>query len=924
MLYCHTMTPLDSSDNRQNEATDRTIKRLQARIAKGDDHLRAELAEALLRAAQESAIKEKYDIALKRIDEGLKVIRQLVKEGELELNIFVGRALLFRAAVSRFHKGPQAGVNAFNEAIQHFVDTSSADDIAAQHELAVALMSKADILIDPLGAFSAALASQEQAAKIWLRLFNRGEPEFRQPVITALLACSDSKLQNGDPESAILDLKHAAEIAEDGVEDGEVAVQPLFIQTLLKLARLYDQENEIDNAFETLRSAIRTVDKLIDSGIEQAQMMYTTLHLHQGILYEKTRDLASALAEFDRCRDVYVELFRDDSWGVEESYRFRTGLANVSMCRGNMLADLERYAEAEQAFEESVWQYQQAAEKRPPNDDDKTMIPYSIGVVQLNHANLLVIQGKIEEAIALKVQAIAALKSRMQAGYDEIIPNFLAAYRKLIGIRQMQKELVQVFELMDDMIGTLEKVVDDGKLEFRFDLAVSYRQRAIQRDELRDLESAVKDSMRALRIFRTLADDDRDIPDVHLSKVQWSELLHQIAVLRIKQNKYDEAFDFLHNELADMVRFYEEGNGTAVIDLMLGYTQYFNFVETFGNHLEELKYPEEKFAPRIQDVQNCCRHGIELSLQKQKDAAKDLFVKLFFMMKTAFFYKADGMLYGVLENYESACKTFETSLEHWHALLGGLEKLKAKDRYDAAEKGEPIPDWAVPGGADDPYHDRYIFYINELRETMQLTAKAYLSSDRQADAESLFEKENALTRELVQNGVENADRFLVVSLTSHARNLDDKYPVEKTRQLYDETLQVLYKRFDSGEVVSEDFWMLKRVCKDYLGYLQEQSMIEDASRIARNVVVLIEAAQTFPSPDIWLELCMILGVFDLTAPSSSSGNMQGIYKRHRKLLRRNPEFKTNKGLKAYDRLLKKRLEEAKNGETTAEITEPLS
>ena len=919
------MTFSDSPDNRHNDATDRTIKRLQARVANGDEHLRVDLAEALLRSAQESAIKEKFENSLKRINEGLKIIRQLVREGELELNVFVGRALIFRAAVTRFHKGPEASVNAFNDAIRHFVETSDTDDPAAQHELAVALMSKADILIDPLGAYAAALASQEQAAKIWQQLLNRGNPEFRQSLITALMSCSDSKLQNGDPNSAILDLKHAAEVAEEGVEDGEIAIQPLFIQTLLKLTRLYDQENEIDKAFETIRSAIHTVKKLIASGIEQARMMYTTLHLHHGMLYEKIRDSASALAEFDRCRDVYVEMFRDQKegeqhLGITESYVFRTGLANVLMCRGNMLADMERYAEAEQAFEESVWQYQQAAQKRPPDDNDETLIPYSIGVVQLNHANLLVIQGKMEEAIALKEQAIVALKRRMEAGYDEIIPNLLAACRKLTGIRQMQNEHKKVLDLMGDMIGILERVVDDGKLEYRFDLAISYRQRGIQWDELRDLEAAVKDSMRALRIFRTLADDDRDISDVHISKVQWSELLHQIAVLKVKQEKHDEAFDFLHAEIADVVRFYEEGNSFAVVDIMLGYTQFFNFVEIFGNHLEELKYPREKFTLRVQDVQNCCQHGVELSLKKQNDTTKDLIVKLFFMMKTAFFYNADGMLHRLSNNNESACQSFETSLEHWYALLGGLEKLKAKDRYDAAEKGEPIPDWDIPGGVGDPYYDRYIFYINELRETMQLAAKAYLACDREEEAKKIFEKENALTRELMQNGVENADRFLVVSLTAHARNLDEKYPVEKTMQLYDETLQILKKRLQNGNIVSEDFWMLRRVCKDYLSFLKEKSLHDDVCRISRDIMILLEAVQTFPSPGTWMETCMVLEVF--VFHDCPPEELQNVCKRHRKLLRRHAEFKTDKGLKAYDRLLKKRLDESNNTNAVSEISEP--
>jgi tetratricopeptide (TPR) repeat protein len=907
--------PDSFESNRRNEMTDRTIKRLQARIADGADHLRAELAEALMRAAQESAVAEKFDVCLKRIDEALKIIRQLVKEGQLELDIFVGRSLLFRAAVTRFHKGPQAGVNAFNEAIRHIVETGSDTDPAVQNELAIALMSKADILIDPLGAHAAALAAQEQAAKIWQHLFNHGNVEFRQPLVGALLSCSDSKLQNGDSESALRDLQSAAEIAEEGVEAGEIHIQPLFIQTLLKLARLYDQNGNMENAFETLRSAVRTVKKLIDSGIEQARMMYTTLYLHLGMLYEKVHDSTAALAEFDRCRDVYTEIFREQHWGAAESYVFRTGLANVLMCRGNMLADLKRYAEAEQAFEESVWQYQQAAEHRPPDDTDETLIPYSIGVVQLNHANLLVTQEKLEEAVVLKQKALAALQCRMEAGHDEILPNFLTAYRKLINIRQVQENVGQVFELMNNMIGVLEKVVDDGKLEYRMDLALSYRQRSFQRDELRNFAGALEDSLRALRTFRMIADDDRDISDVHVAKVQWSELLHQIAVLKVKLGKSDEAFEFLHREITDVVRFYEEGNDFVAVDILLSYTQYFNFAETFSHHLDELKYPSEEFGRRLQEVRAYCKNGIELSQKKQNETAQNLIAKLFFMMKTAFFYKAVGIVYRLLKNEEQACQFFEASVEHWYALLSGLENLKAKDRYDAAEKGEPVPDWDIPGGANDPYQDRYIFYINELRETMQLTAKAYLADERQMEAERWYEKENALTRELAQNGIQNADRFLIISLTSHARSLMKKYPVEKTKQLYGEALQVLQKRFRSGEIVAEDFWVLKRVCKEHLEFLRAKAFPAEADRLTEDVLTLLEAVQTFPLPNLWVD---VFSVLESPVDDKLLEEILETYKRHRKLLRRHPDFKSDKGLKRYDRTLKNRLDEIRN------VSEPQS
>ena len=185
-------SPDFSESNRRKENTDRTIKRLQARIAGGDEHLRADLAEAFLQAAQENALKEQFAITLKHIDEALRVIRQLIDEGQFELNMIFGRVLLFRAAVTRFHTSPEAGINAFNEAIRHLVETGSDSDPVTQHELAMALMSKADILIDPLGAYSAALGVQEQATRIWQHLLNLGNDDFRQPLVNALLSCSDS------------------------------------------------------------------------------------------------------------------------------------------------------------------------------------------------------------------------------------------------------------------------------------------------------------------------------------------------------------------------------------------------------------------------------------------------------------------------------------------------------------------------------------------------------------------------------------------------------------------------------------------------------------------------------------------------------------------------------------------------------------
>jgi hypothetical protein len=202
---------------------------------------------------------------------------------------------------------------------------------------------------------------------------------------------------------------------------------------------------------------------------------------------------------------------------------------------------------------------------------------------------------------------------------------------------------------------------------------------------------------------------------------------------------------------------------------------------------------------------------------------------------------------------------------------------------------------------------------------MQLAAKSYLAWDKEEEAQSHYAKENALTRELTQNGVHNADRFLVASLISQAANLDEVNPVERTIQLFAEALQILIKRLQGDDVVGEDFWMLKRLCKKYLGFLRDKDRHDEARRIANAVLVFFESAKVFPKTGVWMEASMVLEV--CVTHGCSPEELQEVYKRHRKLLRKHPGFKTDKGLKAYDRLLKKRLDELKNPPTPAETTE---
>jgi tetratricopeptide (TPR) repeat protein len=935
------------NDRRRNEPPEEAVKRLRARIEDGDVHLKPELAEALMQSAQRAAEGEQFGVAIKRVEDALNLLNDIVKEGGIEFQDAIGRCLLFRAAIMRFNRGAEAGVVAFNDAIRHFTEVGDPNNPMSQNELAVALMNKADILINSLGAYSAAVAAQDQAARIWQRLFDSGSIEFRQPLISTLIACGESKIQSGDRETALEDFKNAADTARDGVADEDNACYPLLVQALLKLAKLYEQVGDILHAFETVRESIRTVKKLIADGDSPAQVMLTTLYLQHGMLYEKIGNTAAALTEFDHCRNVYIEVFRHDDWVLPGNFILRTGMANVSMCRGNMLADLGRFNEAAAAFEESVWQYQQAAEFQLQGGEDATFIPYSIGVVQLNHANMLVSQGKLEEAVAMKEEALEALKKRMEAGHEEILPNLLSAYRKMIGIRQMQNDEEEVFLWLDELLGMLELAVDEGRLEFRTDLAVSYHQRSIIHEANKDFIEAERDVFRAIRLFRAVADEDVDKPEVHVAKIQWAETLEHAAVLRTRQNRIAEAFDLLRKGIENVVSFLEEGNDWVVVDVLLGYTQFVDFVEAlvkssnFTNlplkeerekmpdhivkRLERLamidpkkdelpdgvtEHTPDNFIAWMKEAQEYCRAGIELCQKKLEQPTDNLTEKMFFQMKIAFFHKVSGALYHLAEEDEKACIEFEKATNQWTVLLDGLENLKAKDRYYAAEAGETVSqsDLGIPGVSGDPYLDRYLYYINEYRQTVQRWANVCLTLKHFEESEKLYKQENDFTRDLMKKGVPTADRMLVTSLTAYANSISEIFTPDKVTPLYDEALNVMQNLISAGESVPEDLFVKKQVYVAYALYLQKVNKTDKARKVMGEFAGILESVEEFPPAELWLELCQSLNVHEkwYTDPKQ----LKGVRFAQKKLVTKYPDYSLNPPLKNYVEMLNEEIKQS--------------
>lgn len=909
-------------DQEPDETPDKILARLRKELAVGNMEVRPDLAEELMRHAQRAVGEDQFGKANDFVDEAIGLGRQLIDEGEIEYLASVGRCMLFKAAMQRIQHNFEESLNLYNDTIRYLTENLSEDNPIGRNELAVALMNKADLLLDPIGAQSAAIAAQQQAVLIWRRLLEFDElNEFRIQYASGLLSLGDTKLETGDGDSALADYQKAAETIRDGIATEESGLDGLLIQVLLKLSKLYDKRGDIPAAFECSTEAIQLLEQAVEDGNDMAEPALAALYLQQGMLYERIDDSASALVAFDRCCDIYRKMV-DKRLSSPGDYFARTGLANTLMCRANMLADLKRYDEAEESFRTSIDCYRQAADSQPEDDKDETFIPYSIGVVQLNHANMLVAENRLDEAIRIKDEAISALKNRYEAGHREILPNIVSAYRKLIGIRRMRNEKEGVFDSLKDILDILESTVDEGDLEYRSDLAVMYHLRAVCHEEQNDSDLAEKDLFRSLRIFRELADDETDSAETQWAKLQWGENLQQIAVFYVRHDRVDDAWRLFQREINDLFPLLAEDNEQILFDILFGQSQFVEFAASFLRE-EYKEFSREDLHRWTQIALDTTQSGIDLVRRYRPVSSDNVSLNMFFRMKTAFFRRHEAMFLAGVNEIEKAQKTFEEAISEWKSLVDDTEKLRFEKEYyqteserqaeeDKDEKNDldgiadgysgniRVPHLPPLKKESDALSEKWLYYISELRQTLQNAALFHLTNGNQKRAEELFQRNIEISRDLMRRKLPDTDQSLIVSLMTFGRALETTEDKARAIPLYEEASQLIQKRIEHGPAIPPDFGMFKHVFVTYATLLDKTEQHEKARNLTDVYCNVLEHLKSYPDPEIWLDLCQALNVSLLWQEDK-----QQIRKRKLALLAQHPGFDDKEKFDEYE----KRVEE---------------
>ena len=881
------------------ESPEQIIHRLRRERKSGNAEIRQELAELLMRQAHIRAGERTFDLSIPLIDEAIGIVRELVDEGQVEFRSGIGRCLLFRAINIRFRDGYAAALTAFDEVIQYLVGIVADGAHDGRSELAVALMNKADILNDPLGAYSAAIGIQDQAIRIWQKMVDEGDGEYCGQLVTAMLARADSRLLSGDRANALNDYRETVEFVHGKIEQGDLELRGNLIHALSKLTRLYEQLGDYSEAFGTSAEQVQLVQTLVEEGDSAAEAMLTAFHIQRGMLFERIGDPKSALAEYNLCRDVYHRLNQNRECGDPGEYFLLTGYANTMMCRGNMLSDMKRFDEAKTSFEEAIRNYKRSSEFRPVEDDDETFVSYSIAVVQLNYANMLTAQGKLAEVIPLQESAMAALHRRMDVGHPEIMPNLLSAYRKMVNVQRMIGDRPAVFAWADKLIAFTEKAVDDGMLEYRSALADAYYLRAVCFHEVEDFDQTIRDNRRAVRLFREIADEEIDSPEVDNAKVQWSFLLHQVALLFAGQGRIDDAIGEFQRAVDDITALHEEGNTRAADDIMLVLTQFSEFLgEVLRKEIDQRETDDYRRWEAL--AHEVATRGLEFEAKRNAGRADDSSNAA----KLAFFHYRRGESLAIQGSVD-AIDEFKLAADNWEKVIREVERERLIAEYHAKEAAANDPDHADTPPDLSATLPRLMHYYGEFRQALQAIARCYTGMRLFEETLEPLRRDVDVARRMLRTGGLGTE-LLILSLQSYAAGLEKTGRTAEAAEHFEEMFALLQPRIESAPINPIDLSLMKHCFCAYALFHAKHEEANKATAVMKRLLDVLDSSVELPSSGVWLDACRGL---DICGFWTEGDELVKIFEKERQLIARHPEFETNDELKEHHEMIAKEIEE---------------
>ncbi len=690
--------------------------------------------------------------------------------------------------------------------------------------------------------------------------------------------------------------------------DGDPAFHPPFLKSLIKIAHLSEELSDLPIAFQSIQNAIEHGEQLLENDPAQWEKAFGAILMMRGQLYEKISMSEKALADYDRCLTLYEEsTLAQNLDNPSQLFLHKNEVAHMTMCRANMLADLSRYEESAKAFETAAGIYSEALLLASGNEKDEGVVRYSISILQLNHANMLIAQNKYEEAIAIHEQAIETLLDHYRKE-PEVLPNVHTAHRKIINLFLSLNKHDEALQWMERHKILLEKNVDEGHLEYQMDLASLLYREAASLSKLDQSEKAQKLFLRALGLFRLLADEDETNRAAHTAKMHWAETLDRLAREFARHGHFSDAFDLFQNTIETILKRFSESPRQFIFDLILAYSYYLTLLSDILNDADTTISPAARQGGLELAVKES-QKSLEYATHYLETLTEDDAIRALLRTKIASFFFLRGSFLSLAKKWPEAELAYSSAAQHWESLRNELEQKRFEQEYyerearaqqQAGERaGMTVIE--VPGALPpELFFERLSFFSNELRQTYQHWTEVLLQRERPLEACAVFEKELALSRKMATHKAYQPHRFLVVSLLNFTRNMESHLSAGKTQELFEEARDWICERFKATDLADDDFVLCKFAHLDFALFLKRKGEEQAALSILSQFATLLENCVIFPSCTVWIFACR---TWDDPQLLEHGIEIEGAKTLQLRLLERHPDFVHDQELQEYGQSL---------------------
>ncbi|MDO5553664.1 MAG: hypothetical protein Q4G68_07860 [Planctomycetia bacterium] len=486
-----------------DDVTREKIDELRDRVARGDLHLRGDLAHMLALYTSDPTLPLPSEEIQQLLNEALELLNTLIEEGELEYRGSYAKVLLNQAACLVTEGESPISMTPITNTINYINGLINGVDDQNELQFLLAMayrIQSAYYMRNDLP--SAGLTSLLESEKIWDELATTGDVEYLSSQASVYADIADTMMSIGDNEGAVEYYRMSAYAWKD-LDDDDPTALPECVNALNRLAQCLKPLHRLTEASRVLDEAL-TLERLL---AEEEPERYTS-----GLI-----QLLDAKCEYYYKLSSYGEVIKiqkeiSDSYERFQATRNSPITPETCRTRGEMIRkkgiayqSAEQYRSAHQCFREALaWVWQM-----------KTLyavdIRYMATAIGLDESMTYFSEGYYQDAydIVVRLERLIQVMTseKTAAQYPVIYPHILLHTAEVC---EKLGRLDEAGSMLDRYLEYWQEIVEDeGYVQWTDTLATACNKRVdFALRHKGDLNRALDDAIKSRRLLRALVEDE--------------------------------------------------------------------------------------------------------------------------------------------------------------------------------------------------------------------------------------------------------------------------------------------------------------------------------------------------------------------------------------------------------------------------------